>query len=159
MKIQRIQGQFEDQQVSRFDGLGSFAVGGVYDWLQFRRDDGKSFRVAHVMIPEEVHDLLGAGLTATYHFVEIPVPKLIGSRPVYILFALEVAGVARSDISGAIQMLKSCKWAVARWLWFGLLFLPAFGLGLLFWLQAFRMMRLSLPETAMAEVIKTYQVM
>lgn len=116
-----------------------------YDYLRFENSDGQEIYQERVMAPAFLDSLIGAGTVATFSIAEVLIPTLFGSKPMHFVYAVESNGKVRKAIEQNERILKSLKADSLKLVWYGFILLMAWGFGLLFWVQAVRFMRISLP--------------
>lgn len=130
---------------------GSIEPGSVYDYLRFEGPSGEGIYVAQVTVPAFLDSLLVVGAAMTISMAEIRMPTLWGSNPMQFLYAIRVGGKTLSAVQNAQRILDSMRGAALRLFLYGLILLPAWGAGLLFWFAALRITRLKLPIDKMVE--------
>jgi hypothetical protein len=133
---------------------GSSESCAFYDYLRLD-GNGQEIFLERVMIPAYLDSLAKLGSVMTLGVVAVPVPTtFFGSKPVHLVYALETGGKARMGIDQAVRLHRSIKHRAFTLFWYGLILLPAWGFGVLFWIRAIRLITFRLPLNDM----RKYQV-
>jgi len=124
---------------------GGAEPGSVYDYIRLENSDGQESYLERVTVPAFLDSLIGIGKVATLYVAEVRIPTLFSSAPMHFVYAVEVDGKVRKATEQVQKILRSIKGGVVTLFLLGLVLLPAWGAGLLFWIRAFRLIKLSLP--------------
>lgn len=126
----------------------------IYDYLRFVGENGQETYLERVFVPGYLDSRIGAGFMGRFYLVTLHYPQLFGSKPSSFLFGVVSAG----QLWDGIQPVRKCfgltKMGVVQLFIGGLVLLVAWGFGLLFWIQAIRLIRLELPMNKMREALK-----
>lgn len=114
----------------------------------FKDRAGTITRFTGLVVPGNLHWMLKPGLEGKFELLHITYPKPLGS---YIRsFLTEITSEKASGVGreGVRKWISSSKGACFHYLWYGVVLLPAFGFGVLLWICAFRLLRISVPSTS-----------
>lgn len=155
MSIRKIQGRLMATGPVLHDGVdnGSEPVA-IYQYVRFEEEGRREVYLQHVFVSSYLDSLLDAGSAGTFYVVELAMPKVFGSRPLYFIYAVDTGGKRYEAIPQTKRILNGCKGAAGKLAWYGLILLIAWGFGLLLWVQAARLLALQLPEAAMANALQ-----
>ncbi len=129
-----------------YDGAHNWAEpAAMYDYVRLEEDGGHDFYMERVMVPAFIDSLLGVGTKAKFYIVEVRIPTLFGSKPMHLIYAIDVNGKMHRAIEQTQRCLRSAKGGAIKLFGYGCVLLIAWGFGLLLWVQAFRLLRVSLP--------------
>lgn len=123
----------------------------MYDYLRFEDGTGKDIYVERVVIPAYLDSSVRTGMVATFLVAEVPIPTMLSSKPMHFVYELETGGKTRRAIEQVQKVFRLTKRAAYPLLGYGLILLPAWGFGLLFWFRAIRLIRLRLPLNEMRQ--------
>lgn len=116
----------------------------IYDYIRLD-GAGEELYLERVIVPAFLDSLIGVGIAGTFHFVEVRIPTLFGSKPMYFIYALEIGGKIRKAIEQTQRCLRSAKGGAVKLFGWGCVLLIAWGFGVLLWIQAYRLITVSLP--------------
>jgi len=123
----------------------------MYDYLRFEDEQGQDVFLERVIVPAAMDSHLGLGIVGKFYLVEVRVPTLFSSKPMYFFYGIETNGRVRKAITQTQRCLRSAKGGVIKLFGYGCILLVAWGFGLLLWVQAFRLLSINLPLKAMEE--------
>lgn len=155
--IQKITGVLDTTGPVNYSGPDRRAESAaVYDYLRIEGDDGREHFLEKVAVPSYLDASIAVGMKGTFYFVTITFPTLLGSQPVRYLFATSSGGKLRQAIPQAARCATQGNIGVAlRLFWYGIILMPAFGVGLLYWLAALRFIRIKAPVNDMQQIVDT----
>ena len=98
--------------------------------------------------------LLRMAGTMTFYFAEVHMPRLVGSRKFHVLYAIGRQGRVTEAMTASCRLVNQQK--VTAWHLFlaGAVLMLAYGLGLLLWIWALRLLVVQLPTSAMRQEIR-----
>jgi hypothetical protein len=136
-----------------YDGtqFGAAEPYSMYDYLRFEDEAGKDLYIERVVIPAYLDSSIRAGMEATFLVVEVPIPTMLGSKPMHFVYAVETGGKMRRAIEQVQKIFRLTKGAALPMFWYGLILLPAWGFGLVLWIRAVRIIKLRLPLDEMRQ--------
>lgn len=126
----------------------------LYSYLRIVGDDGDELFLEQVFVPAYLDSTLSLGTPTELYVVTIPYPKLFGSHDKSFVYGMTLNGTRRNALKEVRQIFQGTKGAAFHLFWYGLVLMPAFGFGLLFWIAALRLLQLTLPEHQMSESLK-----
>ena len=122
----------------------------IYEYLRIETEGGNEQYFERVIVPSYLDSVLSFGAKGDFFVLTVPFPKMFGSSPVHIVFATSCEGKPRQAIPQAARCVTSGNGGLAlKLVLFGLIMMPAFGFGLVFWIWALRMMLVKVPMTDM----------
>lgn len=123
----------------------------IYESVLFRGDDGKDVYLENVVTPEQVCSYISVGTHGKFYVAEVVMPTFFfGKGKVYCLFAAEVEGRSIEGIERVTKQVNTSRLVQAVQAFIG--GIPAmfiFGLGLVIWLYAVRLLLVHVPEQEM----------
>lgn len=155
--IQKISGVLATTGPATYFGSDSQSESATnYDYLRIEGDDGREYYLERVVVPSYLDATLTSGTRGSFYIVPIAVPKLFGSHQVYSLFALSASdGKLRQAIPQAARCTTDGKIGNAlRLFWYGTILMPAFGVGLLYWIAALRFILIKAPVEEMQQALQ-----
>lgn len=146
----------------RFVGHGAYknyAQGGpitIYESVRFAGDDGRDVFLENVVAPEIVCSYAPINTTGKFYIAEVVMPTFFfGTGKVYCLFAVEVGGRTIEGVERVAKQINTSRLVQAAQAFIG--GIPGmfiFGLGLLIWWYALRLLSVKVPEREMREALK-----
>lgn len=122
----------------------------LYDYIRVEDHAGEEVYLERVIIPGYLDSLIDVGTVGTLYIVEVPIPTMFfGSKPMYFVYAVETGGKVRKGIEQTQRCLRSAKAGAAKLFGYGFVLLIAYGLGVLLWIQAYRLLKINLPLAQM----------
>ena len=122
----------------------------IYEYLRFETSGGDERYFERVIVPSYLDSVLGFGAKGDFFVLTVPFPKMFGSSPVNVVFATSCEGKQRLAIPQAARCITGGNGGFAFKLFmFGLIMMPAFGFGLIFWIWALRVMLVQVPMPEM----------
>ncbi|MDH0342066.1 hypothetical protein [Chromobacterium haemolyticum] len=154
MMVRKIKGRLVATGPVMHDGVDNGAEPAtIYNYVRLQDENGGDTYMQQVFVPAVLDSLLDVGTAGTFYVVEVAIPKLFGSRPFHFVFGLEVGGKLYQAVPQTRRILNGCKGGAAKLAWYGLILLIAWGFGLLLWVQAARLLSITLPESEMTAVL------
>lgn len=123
----------------------------IYDYIRLEDEGGREIYMERVMVPAFLDSLIDVGTKGKFYIVEVRLPKLFGSKSMHFIYAINVNGKVRKAVEQTQRCLRSVKGGAIKLFGYGCVLLIAWGFGLLLWIQAFRLMRVSLPLADMRD--------
>lgn len=150
--LRTVSGELVATGTVAYDGAHNGAEpAAIYDYVRIEDVRGQDIFLERVIVPAALDSHLGLGTTGKFYVVEVRVPTLLGSKPMYFVYGIEVNGRVLKAIPQTQRCLRSAKGGAIRLFGWGCILLVAWGLGLLLWVQACRLLSISLPLAAMEE--------
>lgn len=148
--LKKIRGRIVAAGPVVYDGVDNASEpAAIYRFLRLVDEAGQEIYLEHVHIPAFLDSLISSGTVGTFYVMGIPIPKPFGSKPFYFVYALNIDGRLSDAIAQTNRLLRACKAGALRLAWFGLILLAAWGFGVVLWIQAVRLLSLSMPEAEM----------
>ena len=126
----------------------------LYTYLRIDAVDGTDGYVEGVLVTPVLDSLLRTAGTMTFYFAEVRMPRLVGSRKYHVLYAIGRQGRVTEAMAASCRLVNQQK--VTAWHLFlaGAVLMLAYGLGLLLWIWALRLLIVQLPTAAMRQEIR-----
>lgn len=118
----------------------------LVDVVVLENDAGGIMRLIDVVVPCSIHWMLEVGEQGQFEFLYVQYPKPFGSYLRCFLIGLRSK---RGNVQGAPDVqkwMRASRGAALHFFGYGLILMPAFGLGLLFWICAVRLVMVNLPD-------------
>lgn len=116
-----------------------------YDYIRLEDEHGNDAYIERVTIPAYLDSLLAMGTPLSLHVAVVPLPTLFGTKPLSLVYAVEIGGKVRRAIEQTQRLMSIIKRPVIQLILVGFLLILVWGAGLLFWIQASRLMAVALP--------------
>ena len=151
--LKTVSGELVATGTVAYDGAHNGAEpAAMYDYVRIEDERGQDIFLERVIVPAALDSHLGLGTTGKFYLVEVRVPTLFGSKPMYFAYGIEVNGRrVHKAIAQTQRCLRSAKGGAIRLFGWGCILLVAWGFGLLLWVQACRLLSISLPLAAMED--------
>lgn len=118
----------------------------IYDHLLIE-GDGHDWHLQRVIVPAYLDSFLTVGAAMTLYVAVVQIPTLLGSKPMYVVYALATGGKVRTAVAEAKRCFGRSKIGGALKLFgYGFLLLIVYGVGVLFWAQGARLLMTGLPD-------------
>lgn len=126
----------------------------LYTYLRFDTVDAGDGYVEGVLVVPVLDSLLRAAGTMTFYLAEVHMPRFVGSRKLHVLYAVRRLGRVTEAMAASCRLVNQQK--VTAWHLFlaGAVLMLAYGLGLLLWIWALRLLVVHLPTAAMRQEIQ-----
>jgi len=126
----------------------------LYTYLRFDTAEVGDGYVEGVFVVPMLDSLLRTGGTMTFYLAEVHMPRLVGSRKFHVLYAVRRQGRVTEAMAATCRLVNQQK--ITAWHLFlaGAVLMLAYGLGLLLWLWALRLLVVHLPTAAMRQEIQ-----
>ena len=150
MALRTITGQLASWGSSEENQYGA----ALYTYLRFDTVDAGDGYVEGVFVVPVLDSLLRAAGTMTFYLAEVRMPRFVGSRRFHVLYAVRRQGRVTEAMAATCRLVNQQK--VIAWHLFlaGAVLMLAYGLGLLFWIWALRLLAVHLPTAAMRQEIQ-----
>lgn len=118
----------------------------LLDSIVFRDRAGAITRLTGVVVPGKVHWTLTTGLEGQFELLHLTYPKPFGSYVRSFIVEVKSKDATVDGEDSVRKWISSSKGAFFQYLWFGLILLPAFGFGILLWICAIRLLKISFTK-------------
>jgi hypothetical protein len=116
------------------------------DSVVFRDINGTIVRVMGVVVPGAIYWMLKAGVRGQFKLLHLTYPKPFGSYLRSFLIGMKSSEGSVDGESNVRKWVRDSKGGAFHFLWFGVVLMPAFGVGLLLWICAARLLMLTVPS-------------
>lgn len=126
----------------------------TYEYLRFETENGGEQYFERVVVPSYLDSALGFGTKGDFAIATIAIPNMFGSNPIHVVFATSCEGKPRQAIPQAARCVTSGSGGlIMKMFLLGLILMPAFGVGLVFWVWALRLMFIKVPVIDMQQFV------
>lgn len=126
----------------------------LYTYLRIDAVDGTDGYVEGVLVTPVLDSLLRTAGTMTFYFAEVRMPRLVGSRKYHVLYAIGRQGRVTEAMAASCRLVNQQKVSAWHLILAGAVLMLAYGLGLLLWIWALRLLLVQLPTVAMRQEIR-----
>lgn len=126
----------------------------LYTYLRIDPVDDADGYVEGVLVTPVLDSLLRSAGTMTFYFAEVRMPRLVGSRKYHVLYAIGRQGRVTEATAASCRLVNQQKVSAWQLLLAGTVLMLAYGLGLLLWIWALRLLLIQLPTAAMRQEIR-----
>lgn len=116
-----------------------------YDYWRIETDAGDAF-LQGVIVPAALDSVTSAGAVTIFYIAEVPFPKFfLGSKPMYLVYGVKSGDRIHEAIEPVQRFMRVLKLGTIKLFAAGVPAMFLWGIGLLLWVMAFRLLAISLP--------------
>jgi hypothetical protein len=119
----------------------------TFEYLRFETPESGSKHLQEVIVPSSVQALMELGDRGEFELMFVPYPKPFGTYERCFLTGVCTERGKVDAMPEVRKWISASKGAALNFFWLGLILMPGFGIGLLFWICALRLLLIKQPLT------------